>query len=162
MLNTTVQLAPYLPLLLSIAGAETTASSLAGLFARLIYNPAVYNTLVSEIRSAFHSADDIKHSTILKLPYVNACISEGLRIHPPVPGGNIRVVPAGGDTVDGTFIPEGTTVSVGNWSASHSPQNFRDPDDFVPERWIGDEYASDSKEAMQPFSMGPRNCIGKK
>jgi len=122
----------------------------------------VYDKLVNEIRSTFKSADDINHAEILKLPYVNACVTEGLRIHPPVPGGNVRMVPPAGDTVDGTWIPGGTTVSVGNWSASHSPENFRDPDDFIPERWIGDEYASDVKEAMQPFSLGPRNCIGKK
>jgi len=42
-----------------------------------------------------------------------------------------------------------------------SPDNFRDPEKFIPERWIGSEYASDKKGARQAFSYGPRNCIGK-
>ena len=31
----------------------------------------------------------------------------------------------------------------------------------MPERWPGDEcYKVDRKKALQPFSLGPRNCIG--
>ena len=145
-----------------MAGAETTASALAGLFARLFYNPGVYDKLVHEIRTTFNSADEINHDKILEMPYVNACVTESLRIHPPVPGGNLRMVPPAGDTISGVWIPGGTTVSVGAWSASHNPRNFRNPDAFIPERWIGDDYASDMKEAMQPFSLGPRSCIGRK
>lgn len=64
--------------------------------------------------------------------------------------------------MDGIWLPAGTTVSVGNWSASHNPLNFQKPDEFIPERWIDEEYKNDHKDAMQPFSLGPRNCIGKK
>ena len=46
-------------------------------------------------------------------------------------------------------------MSVGGWAASHNPATFRDPNEFIPERWIDDAYASDSKIAMQPFSLGP-------
>ena len=98
---------------------------------------------------------------MVNLPYLNACIEETLRIHPPVPAGPPRSVPPGGDTVDGQWIPGGTTVSVGQWSACHDPANFRNPDEFVPERWIDPAYASDVKKALQPFSVGPRNCIGR-
>ena len=31
------------------------------------------------------------------MPYLNACIEEALRVHPPVPAGPPRVVPPGGD-----------------------------------------------------------------
>jgi cytochrome P450 len=52
-------------------------------------------------------------------------------------------------------------VSVSHWSCYHSAENFRDPDKFVPERWLGDErYKDDRKKALQPFSLGPRNCLG--
>ncbi|KAJ4213738.1 hypothetical protein NW759_010735 [Fusarium solani] len=55
-----------------------------------------------------------------------------------------------------------TRVSVPHWAAFHSESNFRDADNFVPERWLGDVcYSNDSKDVLQPFSTGPRNCIGK-
>ena len=45
----------------------------------------------------------------------------------------------------------------------HSFRNFEDPDSFIPERWLKDpKYAGDDRTALQPFSFGPRNCIGKK
>jgi cytochrome P450 len=44
-----------------------------------------------------------------------------------------------------------------------STRNFKDPDAFIPERWLKDpQYATDDLGASQPFSFGPRNCIGKK
>lgn len=49
------------------------------------------------------------------------------------------------------------------YAAAHSPRNFRDPESFVPERWLDDPaYKNDDRAAAQPFSLGPRNCIGKK
>lgn len=55
-----------------------------------------------------------------------------------------------------------TAVSVSTWCASHSSSNFRNPDSFVPERWLDDpQYQSDKKLASRPFSLGPRGCIGK-
>jgi cytochrome P450 len=63
--------------------------------------------------------------------------------------------------IAGRFVPSRTSVSVSHWSCYHSADNFRDPDKFIPERWLGDErYGDDKKRALQPFSLGPRNCLG--
>jgi hypothetical protein len=55
-----------------------------------------------------------------------------------------------------------TTVYVTGYAAFHSPAHFRAPEDFIPERWLSSEYDSDNKSVLQPFSLGPRNCLGKK
>jgi cytochrome P450 len=144
-----------------VAGSETTANALSGLIARLIWNPRVYEKLVSEIRGKFNDEAAIDFKAITAMPYLNAVIEEILRVHPPVPAGPPRVVPPGGDTIDGNYIPGGTTVSVGQWSACHSPAHFTTPDEFLPERWIDPAYNNDVKKAVQPFSAGPRNCLGK-
>jgi cytochrome P450 len=39
------------------------------------------------------------------------------------------------------------------------------PHEFRPERWLEDrdeKYTNDKFDAMQPFSVGPRDCIGRK
>ena len=52
-------------------------------------------------------------------------------------------------------------MSVSHWACYHSAENFRDPYEFAPERWLDDErYKDDRKKALQPFSLGPRNCLG--
>jgi cytochrome P450 len=72
-----------------------------------------------------------------------------------------RITGPQGNVIAGRFVPSSTTVSVSHWSCYHSPDNFRDPDKFIPERWLGDErYRDDKKRALQPFSLGPRNCLG--
>ncbi|TKA69439.1 hypothetical protein B0A49_03779 [Cryomyces minteri] len=144
-----------------VAGSETTANLLSGLIARLFYNKPKYDKLVHEIRSSFKTEDELTYENLSKLPYLNACLEEGLRIHPPVPTGLLRTVPAGGDTIDGSWVPAGTSVAVSSWAAAHNPVNFRDCDSFVPERWLDEAYATDTKKAMQPFSLGPRGCIGR-
>ena len=144
-----------------VAGSETTASFLAGLSMWLMRTPHVYQKLVAEIRNKFPTVESINFSDLQELPYMNACIEEGLRIFPSIPTGLTRTVPKEGDTVAGEFLPGGTTVSVYSWAATHSPDNFANPQEFIPERWTSEEYASDKKDASQPFSLGPRGCIGR-
>ena len=57
-----------------------------------------------------------------------------------------------------------TSVGVHQYSAYHTSANFANPEKFVPERWLDptpEEYRHDDKAAFQPFSIGPRNCVGK-
>lgn len=54
-------------------------------------------------------------------------------------------------------------VEVWQWSSYRHPDHFKQPEEFIPERWLGDpRFKNDKKDVFQPFSVGPRNCIGKK
>ncbi|KAI1066538.1 hypothetical protein LB506_008109 [Fusarium annulatum] len=148
--------------LLIAAGGETTASLLSGTTYYLLTNPDKYKTLVDEIRSTFTSEDEITLPRVNQLQYLLAVLNEGLRIYPPSATGLARITPPGGKSIEGYWIPENTSVSVPHQSAYLSAYNFKDPRKFVPERWLGDtKYASDNRDVLQPFSAGPRDCIGK-
>lgn len=145
------------------AGSETTATTLSGVTYLLLANPDKYAALVHKIRSNFTAARDITIEEVNKMDYMIACLQEGLRYYPPVPTGFPRVVPAGGDHISGRFIPEGTSVYVSQHATNHSARNYKDPEAYAPERWLGDEkYKDDNRESLNPFSFGPRNCLGKK
>lgn len=60
------------------------------------------------------------------------------------------------------WVPSGTRVCVQQYATYRSPTNFKDPDLFIPERWLGedDTYKDDRRDALHPFSFGPRNCVG--
>ncbi|KAF2819605.1 cytochrome P450 monooxygenase-like protein [Ophiobolus disseminans] len=144
------------------AGSETTATTLTGVTYLLLSNPSTYASLVHIIRSTFSSASAITIEAVNKLDYMNACLNEGLRYYPPVPTGFPRVVPSGGDRISGHYIPEGTSVYVSQHAANHSARNYVDPEMYVPERWLGEEkYRDDKRGGFNPFSFGPRGCLGK-
>ncbi|KAF3395109.1 Isotrichodermin C-15 hydroxylase, partial [Talaromyces pinophilus] len=147
-----------------VAGSETTATLLSGTTFWLLKNPKVYRKLVDEIRSSFTTEEDINFTNVSQLRYLLAVLKEGLRMYPPVPSNLPRKVPKGGAIVNQHWISEGykTSVSVSHWSAYHSAQNFLLPNSFIPERWLDDQrFVDDKQDILQPFSYGPRNCLGK-
>lgn len=66
--------------LFMLAGTETTATELSGLTYLLLKNPEKLKRLVKEIRGAFTSFEDISISKLTRLPFLNACLTEGLRL----------------------------------------------------------------------------------
>ncbi|KAH8200960.1 hypothetical protein TruAng_004898 [Truncatella angustata] len=148
---------------LIVAGSETTATLLSGATFLLATHPEVLKKLEMEVRSAFKDESEITLTSVSSLHYMLACLNESLRCYPPVATGMPRCVPRGGARVAGRFIPEGVTTAVWQWAINHEPSCWTDPYGFHPERFLGDpKFSNDNLDAMQPFSTGPRNCIGKK
>ncbi|KAH7142088.1 cytochrome P450 [Dactylonectria macrodidyma] len=148
--------------LLIIAGSETTATTLSAVTYFLATHKEVMNKLAEEVRSIFNSEDEIDLLSVQKLSYMMAVLNETLRIFPPVPTAIPRKAPAGGDTIQGQYVPAGTIIGIWQWPMYHNPENFSLPHSFIPERWLDDpRFDQDRKEGFQPFSFGPRNCLGK-
>jgi len=150
----------------SIAGSESLATLLSGFTYYILSHPEVYKKLVIEVRSTFNSKEHIQLSSINNLGYLNAVLLESLRIYPPVAVTLPRVVSYGGEVIDGRFVPSGTTVGVNHFACYHDPRNFHRPDDFLPQRWLPETkdhtpFDKDNRNCLQPFSFGPRNCLGK-
>ncbi|KAK4044166.1 cytochrome P450 [Parachaetomium inaequale] len=145
------------------AGTDTTATALTGWTYFVSTHPDVYCRLVSEIRGAFTTESDIVWQKVKELRYLEATLLEALRLFPPSPASQQRIVPRGGATIDRYHLPAGTTVAVSPWSATHSHLNFHEPDMFQPERWLVEDerFANDRLGASLPFGTGPRVCIGK-
>ncbi|KAL6835594.1 cytochrome P450 [Trichoderma sp. SZMC 28015] len=147
---------------LIIAGSETTATGLAGITYLLLKNPDALQKVVQEVRSSFSSEDEITLLSVNNLPFMFACINEALRLYPPVALGLPRIVPREGAVIAGQFVPQGMTVSTWHWAIYHSERLWAKPFEFHPERFLHDpSFANDRLEALQPFSVGPRNCLGR-
>jgi len=80
---------------------------LSGLFYLLITNPHVLRKLEKEIRTAFTSPADMTFANAAKLSYMDACLSEALRMYPPVPSSINRFIAPEGNTINGRFVPPG-------------------------------------------------------
>ncbi|KAL9123064.1 MAG: hypothetical protein Q9187_000391 [Circinaria calcarea] len=142
------------------AGSETTATALSCITYYLLRNPPILQRVQDEIRSAFNKYEEIDATAAAKLKYLHAVALEGMRLYAPLPFALPRVVPDGGDTVDGYYLPAGTIVSTNPVAASLSSKHFEAPLSFRPERWLGVN-KTDQLEATQPFSLGPRGCLGR-
>ncbi|MCJ1430519.1 hypothetical protein MMC29_008437 [Sticta canariensis] len=149
--------------LLVVAGSETTGTVLAGATFHLLKNPSTLTKLTREIRTSFQKEKDITINSTAPLSYLHAVIEESLRMVPPVATGLPRISPPDRAVmVCGKVIPPGTAIGINHWSTYMAEHNFRDPKNFVPERWLGDcRFINDDKKSFQPFSFGPRNCLGK-
>jgi len=148
--------------LLIFAGSDTCATVLSGTINYLVKTPHAWKSLIHEIRSSYRDASEITFSSSKKLPYLVATVEEGLRLCPPNPSGLQHIVPSGGDTVCGHWLPGGvcsrsfwrrgclsrystrlmhiplhqTHVSVHQQSLYRSNKRFYQPDTFWPERWL--------------------------
>jgi cytochrome P450 len=153
----------------SMAGSDTTATALRATTLFIITQPKVYAALQSEIDKAEQSnrlsKPIIEDVEAKNLPYLQACIKEGLRIWPPVMGLNQKTVPPGGEMVNGKFIPGGVNIGYCAWGVQRNNEVFgEDAHIFRPERWLGvnEERLSEMhRVADLVFGHGRYGCLGK-
>jgi cytochrome P450 len=95
--------------LFMIAGTETTATLLSGLMYLLLTHEEEMERLKREVRTL--KEEDLTLLELPKLKYLNACLEEGLRMYPPVPGGLPRKTPPKGAVIAGKFVSGGVSLS---------------------------------------------------
>lgn len=145
------------------AGSETTGIALSNLLYLLITNPKSLERLRVEVEEAFKEIGNVKVATFAEvryLPYLKACIDEGLRLLPPSATTTPRYTPPTGQDIMGHWIPGNTEVLCPTYSLHRNPAVFSNPDSFEPERWLSDD-AKGLHTSFIPFSAGPRACIGR-
>ncbi|KAK1676158.1 cytochrome P450 [Colletotrichum godetiae] len=151
-----------------VAGSDTTATAIRTTLLNLMTSPLAYCTLRSEIATAItqgHISSPITSEESKTLPYLQAIIYEGLRMCAPFTGLCAKETPAGGDTIDGRFIPGGTRIAQNVWGTLRRVDVFgKDADLFRPERWIeADEATKDKMQKTTEFAFGYGRwgCAGK-
>lgn len=148
------------------AGADTTAGTLTYTLYFLSKYPSTKAKLVEEFQNSLREgtlSTPPKWQEVSKMPYLDAVLMESMRLLPIPAWGLDRVVPAGGATISGVFIPEGTVVGC-QIDAVHLDEGVFGEDStmFRPERWL--EASEDQRRQMNrsflAFSAGKRVCTG--
>lgn len=151
------------------AGSDSTASALRITLHFVCTSPPVLERLLSEVRSGIDagaiSRPVIKDSEARQLPYLQACIKEGLRIYPPVTGLMMKRVPDGGAKIDvdgvEKFAPGGTQVGWNSWGMMHNPGVFgEDAEIFRPERWLPRDSSEKEQLRVQKMTDTVSLCFG--
>jgi cytochrome P450 len=131
---------------LLVAGHETTASSLAWAFERLVREPRVVKRLQDEIDSDDGDA------------YLTATIQETLRARPVLPNSAPRLVKKPVEIGGIEYQPEpAVCISPNAYLVHHDPQIYENPYTFRPERFLDNPPGT---YTWIPFGGGRRRCLG--
>ncbi|KAK8100231.1 hypothetical protein PG999_010605 [Apiospora kogelbergensis] len=154
------------------AGADTVTCALQSFIYHTIRHPTAWRRLQAEIDEAAanhhqqqqQGEEDISQdhpvfsfAEAQKLPYLQACIKESMRVCPPSTIGLQRVAPRGGITIGDRNFKAGTVLSYPAFGGAVGA----DAHDFVPERWHMDEKKTAALDKyFIPFGLGYNSCVG--
>ncbi|KIW08117.1 uncharacterized protein PV09_01052 [Verruconis gallopava] len=150
-----------------IAGADTSATIMRVVLLYVLSSPAIYNKLINEIDVGIKEgriSSPIKDAEARRLPYLQGCIKEALRLWPVVVGISLKQVPDEGDEVCGYKIPGGTFIGHNAWAFGREEAVYGpDFEVYRPERWI--EASGRRLELMErnkefTFGYGRFKCLG--
>ncbi|XP_073964527.1 cytochrome P450 6k1-like [Choristoneura fumiferana] len=91
------------------------------------------------------------------MKYLDQCIYEGVRLHPPVSTIDRRAKEDYKLPRTDIVIEKGTAIYISLYGLQEDPKYFPDPKVFNPARFDDDEKVSDAYVA---FGAGPRMCVG--
>ncbi len=107
-----------------------------------------------EVISVLGAETDPNIPDFEKMPFLQACIRESMRINSP---STVTIPRVSAETIciGGYPLPSGVPTVLNIHAVLHNDQTWEDPDAFKPERFI--KGISDEAKWMS-FGVGPRQC----
>ncbi|XP_028767405.1 cytochrome P450 94B3-like [Neltuma alba] len=150
-----------------LAGRDTTSSGLSWLFWILSSRSDVKRQIREELKAirskkGKNITDGFGFEDLKDMHYLQAAISEAMRLYPPVP---VDTRACSGDEVlpDGTMIKKDWFISYHTYAMGRMESIWgEDCCEYKPERWIEDGiYQGENPFRYPVFHAGPRLCLGK-
>ncbi|KAI6240307.1 (pine wood nematode) hypothetical protein [Aphelenchoides fujianensis] len=143
------------------AGQESTSSTVTWGIAFLIRHPDVQQKLHDELDRVIGSDRLVSMSDKTDLPYVQAVIMEVQRTANIV-GQNVPHKTSRELTIAGYKIPKRSILIPQISVPMIDPKHFSEPKRFNPDRFIDEGGKLKKSPALMPFSLGRRQCPGKR
>ncbi|KAL0717479.1 hypothetical protein Bca4012_066801 [Brassica carinata] len=143
---------------LLFAGTTTPAIPIEWILAEIIKSPKTLERLRGELDSVVGTKRLIQETDLPNLPYLQAVVKEGLRLHPPEP--IFERFSQEGFKVGGFYVPEKTSLMVNAYAVMRDPNYWVDPDEFKPERFLEEEERKEQALKYIAFGSGRRGCPG--
>jgi cytochrome P450 len=151
---------------ISIAGGNTTWSTIIVCVLNLILHPDVQATVIAELNHVIGTDAD---GNILRPPefedrpqlkYLECVIHETTRWAPLSPLG-VPHASIDDDTYRGYHIPGGSVIYANAWAMSRDESVYSSPHDFIPERFLQVSEGGRGEPLPEgPFGFGRRVCPG--
>ncbi|MCJ1334927.1 hypothetical protein MMC09_000193 [Bachmanniomyces sp. S44760] len=147
------------------AGGETVAAEMQAFFYIMMRHPEHFSRLRVEIDQADERGELSRVVSLAesqKLPFLQACIKETLRMFPAFSWSLPRVAPEEGLTIGDRHFTKGTVLSVHPWVINRSVECFGpDAHVFNPCRWLDPVRSQKLDRYMISFGSGPNMCLGR-
>ncbi|XP_038053290.1 cytochrome P450 2U1-like [Patiria miniata] len=141
------------------AGMETTTSTLRWALLYMIAYPETQTRVQQEMDRVVGRNRLPRYTDRPSLPYTQAVLCEVQRE---------LIVPYAlphkcteDTTLSGYHIPEGAIILINLWHILHDADEWEDPMQFRPERFLDSEGRLLRREKFIPFGLGRRVCLGK-
>ncbi|CAL0315412.1 unnamed protein product [Lupinus luteus] len=148
-------------------GTDTVAVLIEWILARMVLHQEVQHKVQEELDTVVRGGSRaLTEEDMTAMIYLPAVVKEVLRLHPPGPLLSWARLAITDTTIDGYHVPAGTTAMVNMWAISRDPNVWRDPFEFIPERFVAGEGEPEfsilgSDLRLAPFGSGRRTCPGK-
>ncbi|RLU15467.1 hypothetical protein DMN91_012461 [Ooceraea biroi] len=149
-----------------LAGFDSSSTVMSFATYELGVNPDVQEKLQNEIDEVLEDTNgQPSYEKINGMTYLNAVISEALRMYPPQPMTDRLCtkdfeLPATLPNAKPYLVKKGEMVWFPFYALHYNPEYFPEPDKFKPERFLDDNKDQCNLNAYYPFGLGPRMCIG--
>lgn len=147
---------------INVAAIETTLWSIEWGVAALVNHPEIQKKLQHELDTVLGRDKQITEPDTYNLPYLQAVIKETLRYKMAIP----LLVPhmnLHDAKLAGYDIPAESKILVNAWWLANNPDNWSNPDEFRPERFLEEDAkveANGNDFRFLPFGVGRRSCPG--
>ena len=141
------------------AGTDTTAHTLSFTVGALGLNSRVFQLAQQEVDRVWQLDDGINSKSLKKLTYLQGIIKESMRLY-PVTNGSTGCITTRDTVIAGVNIPKGTSINWSILAAGRDPQEYPQPDDFLPERWFKKQQRDAQPLTMLVFGSGTHRCLG--
>ncbi|PON74634.1 Cytochrome P [Trema orientale] len=141
-----------------LGGVDTGAITIVWAVAELAKRPELMKKAQAEVRTCIGNKGKVSESDTDQLQYLKMIVKETLRLHPSAP----LLLPR--ETIshfkiNGYEIFPKTLVQVNAWAIGRDPEYWKDPEEFIPERFLDSSIDFKGQHfELLPFGSGRRVC----
>jgi sterol 14alpha-demethylase len=141
------------------AGHHTTSGTAAWTLIELLRHPREMAAVTEELDTLYADGSAVSFQALREIPRLESAIKEALRLHPPL----ILLLRVAMEDLDygGYRIAAGKFVAASPAISNRIPEDFPDPDAFVPERYLEPREEDRANPwTWIPFGAGRHRCVG--
>ena len=143
-----------------VASMDTSATAIEWAISELIKHPRVLDKVQRELEVVVGMDRMVEESDLENLDYLDMVVKETFRLHPVSP---LLIPHAAVEdcVVNGFDIPQKSRIFINVWAIGRDPNAWTDPEEFVPERFVGSSVSMRGRDfQLIPFGSGRRMCPG--